>query len=68
MLLGNTMEPLLDSNRAKVEVSTMTSRAIVRQLVKELMQAQSDADELRKRVRKILNRRKHKDEDDDDPD
>jgi hypothetical protein len=45
----------------------MNSRAIVRQLVKELLQAQADSEELRKRVRKILSRRKHKDEDDDDP-
>ena len=45
----------------------MNTRMIIRQLVKELMQAQTDPEELRKRVRKILTRRKHKDEDDDDP-
>lgn len=58
---------MFDAKRRHLQVSRMDSRAVVRQLVKELMQAQPDAEELRKRVR-ILNRRKYKDEDDDDPD
>jgi hypothetical protein len=45
----------------------MDARTIVRELVKELMQAHADDEELRKRVRKILTTRKYKDEDDDDP-
>jgi len=45
----------------------MNSRSIISQLLKELMQAQTDSEELRRRVRKILIRSKHKDEDDDDP-
>jgi hypothetical protein len=49
-------------------VSRMDSRTIVRELVKELMQAYANDAELRKRIRKILTARKYKDEDDDDPD
>jgi hypothetical protein len=45
----------------------MNTRMMIRQLVREVIQAQADREELRKRVWKILNRRKHKDEDDDDP-
>jgi len=48
-------------------VSGMDSRAIVRQLVKELMHAYANNDELRKRMQKILRPGKYKDEDDDDP-
>jgi hypothetical protein len=43
----------------------MRSRAIVRELVKQLMQA--DADEEHRKRRKILKTRKYPDEDDDDP-
>jgi hypothetical protein len=44
----------------------MRSQAIVRELVKQLMQA--DADEKHsKRMRKILKTRNYPDEDDDDP-
>ena len=44
----------------------MRSRAIVRELVKQLMQANVD-EEHRKRMRKILKTRNYPDEDDDDP-
>jgi hypothetical protein len=68
-LKGNKIEPLLSwDQRGNVEVSKMNTRMIVRQLVKELMQAHLDAEELRKRMRKILKTRRYKDEDDDDPD
>jgi hypothetical protein len=59
------MKTPLSSDQRQYEVSTMNTR--IMQLVKEVIQAQSDREELRKRVWKILNRRKHKDEDDDDP-
>jgi hypothetical protein len=49
-----------------VRVSSMTSQEIVRELVKELMQADADEGHF-KRMRKILKRRKYPDEDDDDP-
>jgi hypothetical protein len=49
-----------------VRVSSMRSRAIVRELVKQLMQADAD-EEHRKRMRKILKTRNYPDEDDDDP-
>jgi hypothetical protein len=44
----------------------MRSRAIVRELVRQLMQAGAD-EEHHKRMRKILKIRKYPDEDDDDP-
>ena len=44
----------------------MRSRAIVRELVKQLMQADADQ-EHHKRMRKILKIRNYPDEDDDDP-
>src|SRR5262249_16054263 len=44
----------------------MRSRAIVRELVKQLMQADAD-EEHHKRMRKILKTRNYPDEDDDDP-
>ena len=49
-----------------MRVSSMRSQAIVRELVKQLMQADAD-EEHRKRMRKILKIRKYPDEDDDDP-
>jgi hypothetical protein len=49
-----------------VRVSRMRSQAIVRELVKQLMQADAD-EEHRKRMRKILKTRNYPDEDDDDP-
>ena len=49
-----------------MRVSSMRSRAIVRELVKQLMQADAD-EEHRKRMRKILKARNYPDEDDDDP-
>jgi hypothetical protein len=49
-----------------VRVSSMRSQAIVRELVKQLMQADAD-EEHRKRMRKILKTRNYPDEDDDDP-
>ena len=47
-------------------VSSMRSRSIVRELVKQLMQADAD-EEHGKRMRKILKKRNYPDEDDDDP-
>jgi hypothetical protein len=44
----------------------MRSRSIVKELVKELVRADADA-EHSKRMRKILKIRKYPDEDDDDP-
>ena len=48
-------------------MSSMHSRAIVRQLVEDLMRVYANNDELRKRMLKILRPGKYKDEDDDDP-
>ena len=45
----------------------MSSLAIVRELVKQLMQAADAHEERRKRMRKILKTRNYPDEDDDDP-
>jgi hypothetical protein len=48
----------------------MRARAIVRELVKQLMEADADDEERRQRrpdMRKILKKRKYPDEDDDDP-
>jgi hypothetical protein len=44
----------------------MRTQAMIRELVKQVMQADTD-EERRKRMRKILKTRKPPDEDDDDP-